>query len=157
MDGVWLYRMLKMNNDIRETFRRFRNALNEAEEMNGTNENVQNGVFYSQQDELFQTSTQSAKQQFGAVFDNKEKCMIYYKDDGNVSLTGKIPSLNDIQFQYKYKSTNGNGCYIWTNGQMVLSDESLKTLNKVFGVYKNWKAQLDSAEDLKPMNLKNEE
>lgn len=152
-----------MNNDIRETFRRFRNALNEVEEIEKKEKKVEqeetekNGVAYTQQDELFQTSTQSTKEQFGAVFPNKDKCMFYYKDDGNVTLTGKIPSLNDAQFQYKYKNENGNGCFVWTNGQMILSDENLKTLTKIYGVYKNWKKELDSAEDLKPMNLKNEE
>lgn len=146
----------KMNNncsDIRETFNRFRKALNEVEE----EDKVQNGVPYSQQDELYQSSTQVTKEQFGAVFKNKNECMFYFKDDGNVILTGNIPSLNDAQFQYKYKSENGNGCFIWSVGQMILSDENIRTLSKIWGVYKNWKKELDAAEDIKPTNLRNEE
>ncbi len=139
-----------MNNDIRETFNRFRKALKEAEEK-------QNGVFYNEQDELYQTSMQSAKEQFGAVFPDNKKALIYYQDDGNVTLSGIIPSLNDIKFQFKYKSENGNGCFIWTDGQMILSDENLNTLKKVYGVYKNWKIEISQMQDYKPMNLKNEQ
>ena len=139
-----------MNNDIRETFNRFRKALKEAEEK-------QNGVFYNEQDELYQTSMQSAKEQFGAVFPDNKKSLIYYQDDGNVTLSGIIPSLNDIKFQFKYKSENGNGCFIWTEGQMILSDENLNTLKKVYGVYKNWKNEISQMQDYKPMNLKNEQ
>lgn len=139
-----------MSNDIRETFTRFRNALNEAEE-------TLNGVKYTEQDELFQNSTRAAKEQFGADFSKVDWPMYYFKEDGNVILTGTIPSMNDVKFQMKYKDANGNGLYIWTNGQMVLSDENIKTLSKILGVYKNWKQELINSEDVRPMNMKTNE
>lgn len=138
-----------MKNDIRDTFNRFRRALNEAD-------NNQNGVPYSKQDELYQTSTQAAKEQFGADFSKVDNAMYYFKEDGNVILTGNIPSMNDVKFQMEYKNSTGNGLFIWTDGQMVLSDENIRTLSKVLGVYKNWKQEISSMEDYKPMNLKTE-
>lgn len=141
-----------MANDIREIFNCFRKALNEAEE-----NDAQNGVPYSKQDELYQTSTQTAKEQFGANFSDVDNAMYYFKDDGNVILTGTIPSMNNIKFQMKYKDSSGNGLFIWTDGQLVISDENIKTLNKVLGVYKNWKQEITSMEDYKPTNLRNEE
>lgn len=140
--------------DIRNTFARFRKALNEAEENNTIQQ--ENGIPYSQQDELFQSSVQTAKTQFGADFSDLKNPMYYFKDDGNVSLTGKIPSLNDATFQFKFKDAGGNGCYIWTHGYLTLSDETLKQLSKINGVYKNWKNELSTAEDIKPMGLKDE-
>ena len=75
-----------MKNDIRDTFTRFRKALNEAEEQQGEWYNPkQNGVPYTQQDELLQSIMQTAKQQFGADFTNIKTPMYYYKDDGDVS------------------------------------------------------------------------
>lgn len=139
------------NNDVRNIFNSFRQALNESEEQNN-----QNGVPYTQQDDLLQTSTRAAKEQFGADFSKVDNAMYYFKDDGNVILTGHVPSLNDISFQFKYKDSSGNGCYIWTDGQMVLSDDNLRTLSRIYGVYKNWKQELSMSEDIKPMNLKTE-
>lgn len=141
--------------DIRKTFNRFRRALNESEENN--TENKKGGIPYSQQDELLQTSTQTAKEQFGADFTNIKTPMFYYKEDGDVTLSGEIPGLNNAKFQFRYKDPSGNGCYFWSDGQIILSDENVKKLSKICGVYKNWKNDLSSAEDIRPTNMKDEE
>ena len=144
-------------NDIRETFNRFRKALNEAENETNNDSNDKEGVPYTQQDELLQTSLQTAKEQFGADFTKSEHPMFYYKQDGDVTLSGEIPSLNNSVFQFRYKDPSGCGCFFWTKGQIILSDENIKKLQKINGVYKNWKQELSTSEAIRPTELKNNE
>ena len=143
-------------NDIRETFERFRKALNEAEE--GQTEwynQKQNGVPYTQQDELLQTSMQSAKEQFGADFSNIKTPMFYYKEDDDVTFSGEIPGLNDSRFQFSFKGSPG--CYFWSGKDALpLDDDVLTKLSRIYGVYKNWKNELSNSADRKPMTMREE-
>lgn len=149
MDGLWFQLLIYefiMSNDIRDVFKRFRDALNETEEK-------QNGVPYTQQDEILQTSMQSATEAFGADFSSIKTPMFYYRQDGDITLSGIIPSLNDAKFQFSYK----NGCSFWSgDGQVKLNDENLTTITRMYGVYKNWKNEINGLSDKKPMNMKNE-
>ena len=146
-------------NDIRETFTRFRRALNESDENSGEwyNEKTGGGP-YTQQDDLLQSIMQTAKQQFGADFTNIKTPMFYYKEDGDVTFSCIIPSLNNARLQYRYKDPSGCGIFLWTdsNTAMMLSDENIQKLSKINGVYKHWKQELSTSEDISPMNLKNE-
>jgi hypothetical protein len=136
-----------MRDDIRDVFNRFRKALNESEEQ-------QNGVPYTQQDEVLQTSMQTATEAFGADFSSLKTPMYYYRQDGDITLSGIIPSLDDSKFQFSYK----NGCNFWSgDGQVKINDENITKLSRMLGVYKNWKKELDSMTDKKPMNIKNED
>jgi hypothetical protein len=137
-----------MNNDIRDVFNRFRKALNESEE-----QEKQNGVPYTQQDELLQSSMQSAINAFGASFSNIKTPMFYYKEDGDITLSGEIPSLSDAKFQFSYK----NGCNLWSNnGQIKFDmDEKITTINRMYGNYKNWKDEINHMTDKKPMSMNN--
>lgn len=140
--------------DIRETFRRFRKALNESEESGGSK---QNGVPYTQQDELYQTSIETAKQQFGADFSKIKTPLIYYRDENDITLSGEIPSMNDAKFQFSFKA-NPDGCFFWTGeGQMVLTDDVLLKLKRLHGVYINWVNDIGNPADKKPMNMKEED
>ena len=135
------------NNDIRDTFKRFRTALNEMEER-------QNGVPYTQQDEILQSSMQSAKEAFGADFSRIKTPMFYYRSDGDITLSGEIPSLNDARFQFSYK----NGCSFWSvNNEVKIDKDSVMKITRMYGVYDNWKRELDAMTDKKPMNMKNED
>lgn len=148
-----------MKNDIRDTFTRFRKALNETEEQHSEWYNSkEGGVPYTQQDELLQSIMQTAKQQFGADFTNIKTPMFYYKEDGDVTFSCVIPSLNNAKLQYRYKDPSGCGIFFWTdsNTAMILSDENIQKLSKINGVYKNWKQELSTSEDIRPMNLKAE-
>lgn len=150
---------MKNVNDIRETFKRFRMALNESENADQKRpQERQGGIAYTQQDELLQTSMQTAKEQFGADFTNIKTPMFYYKEDGDVTFSCEIPSLNNAKVQYRYKDPSGVGCFFWSgDGSIILSDENLNKLSKIYGVYKNWKQELSTSEDIRPINLKNEE
>ena len=81
--------------------------------------------------------------------------MLYYPKDGDITLTGEIRSLNNAVFQFRYKDSSGNGCYVWLD-PIHLSDDTIKTLSVINGVYKNWKNELSTSEDIKPMSLRDE-
>lgn len=140
------------NDDIRKTFERLRKALNESET------EKQDGIPYTQQDELLQTTMQTAKEQFGGDFTDIKTPMFYYRQDGDVTFSCVIPSLNNSKVQFRYKDPSGNGCYFWSgDGSIMLTDENLNKLSKIWGVYKNWKQELSTAEDIRPISFKNEQ
>ena len=151
--------------DIRESLDSFRNVSKILKEFVDTDssqksqtseDNSNQGIPYTMQDELMSNITQTAKAQFGADFSQSDNPMLYYPQDGDVTLSGTISAMNNAKFQFRYKDSSGNGCYIWVES-LQLSDEVLKKLSVIYGVYKNWKNELSSAEDIKPMSLKNEE
>lgn len=144
--------MSNRNDDIRKTFERLRKALNESET------EKQGGIPYTQQDELLQTTMQTAKEQFGGDFTDIKTPMFYYRQDGDVTFSCVIPSLNNSKVQFRYKDPSGNGCYFWSgDGSIMLTDENLNKLSKIWGVYKNWKQELSTAEDIRPISFKNEQ
>ena len=144
--------MSNRNDDIRKTFERLRKALNESET------EKQDGIPYTQQDELLQTTMQTAKEQFGGDFTDIKTPMFYYRQDGDVTFSCVIPSLNNSKVQFRYKDPSGNGCYFWSgDGSIMLTDENLNKLSKIWVVYKNWKQELSTAEDIRPISFKNEQ
>ena len=115
--------MSNRNDDIRKTFERLRKALNESET------EKQDGIPYTQQDELLQTTMQTAKEQFGGDFTDIKTPMFYYRQDGDVTFSCVIPSLNNSKVQFRYKDPSGNGCYFWSgDGLIIFFDENLNKL-----------------------------
>lgn len=137
--------------DIQNTLNSFRNKVStmlKEEKMKGEE------VAYTNNDELLNSSLEAAKTQFGADFSQHKTPMIYYPQDGDVILSGTIPSLNNAKFQYRFKDSSGMGCYFWSDS-LMLNDENLTKISRVLGVFKNWKSDLEKSEDIKPMALKN--
>lgn len=112
-------------------------------------------VPYTTNDEMLSSITQVCKERFGASFTKSKTPMLYYPKDGDVTLTGEITSLNNAVFQFRFKDSTGNGCYVWVE-PIHITDETIKTLNIINGVYKNWKNELSTSEDIKPMSMRNE-
>lgn len=127
-------------------------VLNESEE----NDTDKDAVPYTKQDELLNNSLQPCRTQFGADFSKLKNPMLYFPQDGDVTLSGVIPSLNNAKFQYRLLEPSGNGCFIWLDS-IQLTDDTINRINKIYGVYKNWKQQLITSEDNKPLALKNEQ
>jgi len=146
--------------EIRESMDSFRNVGKLLKEFNEHDtketDNEMDAVPYTMQDELMANITQTAKTQFGADFSQSDKPMLYYPKDGDVTLSGVIGDMNNAKFQFRYKDSSGNGCYIWTE-PLQLTDETIKKLSVINGVFKNWKNDLASAEDIKPMGFKNQQ
>lgn len=134
--------------DIRSTLSKIR-QINEDAESNGNNTD---GVPYTDQDELYKFSIEATRQQFGADYSKSKTPMLYDPTDGDVTLSGIIPSLDNAPFHYRFLEENG--CYIWLNG-LALSDEVLTKLNRVYGVYKNWRKEIESSGDRKPISFQN--
>lgn len=126
--------------------------LNESENSENSNKDA---VPYTNQDEMLKNSLSPCRTQFAADFSKLKNPMLYYPNDGDVTLSGVIPSLNNAKFQFRLLEPSGNGCFIWLDS-IQLSDETINKINKIYGVYKNWKQQLSTSEDVKPLALKNE-
>ena len=65
---------------------------------------------------------------------------MYYKDNKDLILNGKIISLN-LTFQFRYNDPSGDGCYIWCNSSQ-LTDNNLRTIGKIRDAFLNWKESL---------------
>lgn len=125
--------------------------LNESE-----NNESKDAVPYTNQDEMLKNSLQPCRTQFGADFSKLKNPMLYYPQDGDITLSGVIPSLNNAKFQYRFLEPSGNGCFLWLDS-IQLTDDTINRINKIYGVYKNWRQQLSTSEDNKPLKLKNEQ
>lgn len=130
--------------------------LNENEEHNNSVTNNGEAVPYTPQDEMLKNSLQPCRTQFGADFSKLKNPMLYYPKDGDITLSGIIPSLNNAKFQYRFLEPSGNGCFIWLDSIQLTAD-TINRINKIYGVYKNWRQQLSTSEDNKPLRLKNEQ
>lgn len=141
--------------DIRNTFNRFRRALNEMQEtQSDSKQGDTDAKPYSRQDEIMDNSVKSAKTQFGADFSKFKNPMLYYPVDGDVTLSGEVPELNGCKFQFRYRDSNANGCRVWVEN-LILTDDSITILNRMLGFYKNWKKEISNMEDIKPMSFRN--
>lgn len=140
-----------MNNysDIYETFR----LLREAEDNKNKKDNT-DAIPYSAQDTLMTNTLAAAKQEFGADFNQIKNPMLYYPSDGDITLSGIIPEMNDAKFQFRYKVGDGAGCYVWSNPYMPISDKTIQVLSKVNGVCKNWRDEISKSEDCRPSNYR---
>lgn len=153
-----MYKKDKDYIEIKESLIAMRRAyanrkLNENELPAEPNESG-DAVPYTSQDELYNDILSTAKSQFGADFSNVKDPMKYYPADDDVILFGEIPSLNSAKFQFRYRGDTVN-CFLW-GSPLRLTDNNMQTLNKLYGVYKNWKKELDGVEDRKPMSYRDD-
>ena len=75
-----------------------------------------------------------------------EKALKYYPKADDMTLDGKIPSLN-LDFQFRYNDPSGDGCYVWTDA-MQLTDTNARTLGKIRDAFSNWKDSITQDGDL---------
>ncbi len=84
-----------------------------------------------------------------AVNDNvkfSENALKYYPKADDMTLDGKIPSLN-LDFQFRYNDPSGDGCYVWTEA-MQLTETNARTLGKIRDAFSNWKDSITQDGDL---------
>lgn len=153
-DYVSISEMIKTIRDIQRDPSKIK--LNESDDFNTKKEGAQDAVPYTNQDEMLKNSLQPCRTQFGADFSKLKSPMLYYPQDGDITLSGVIPSLNNAKFQYRLYEPSGNGCFLWIDS-VQLTEDTISRINKIYGVYKNWKQQLTTTEDNKPLALKNEQ
>lgn len=83
----------------------------------------------SQEDSIRKTVSENVK--------FEDKALIYYSDAEDLTLDGKIPTLN-LRFQFRYNDMSGDGCYVWTEA-MQLTETNARTLGKIRDAFSNWK------------------
>ena len=85
-----------------------------------------------------------------AINDNvtfESNALKYYPDANDMTLDGKIPSLN-LTFQFRYSDPSGaDGCYLWCDA-MQLSETNARTVGKDRDAYMNWRNSITSDSDL---------
>ena len=74
-----------------------------------------------------------------------DNALKYYPNADDMTLDGKIPSLN-LKFQFRYNDPS-IGCYVWADA-MVLNDENARTIGKIRDAYNNWKDSINNEADL---------
>ena len=78
----------------------------------------------------------------GAKFANanpsnpKSSPLVFFPETGNLICSGSIPALSNLKFQFSLNDVT-SAPYIFVDG-LSLTDEAIKTLNKLNGFYKNW-------------------
>lgn len=145
--------------DIMERFRKAErklSSLNEEDKNNMKQEQESETVPYTTQDEILNNSVNAAKQQFGANFEKIKTPMTYNTLDGDIIMNGEISPLRDAKFQFRYKDPTSEGCFVWVE-PLQLTDENLNTLKKIYGTFKNWKHELDTIDDKKPISMKGQD
>ena len=75
-----------------------------------------------------------------------ENALKYYPKADDMTLDGKIPSLN-LDFQFRYSDPSGDGCYDWTDA-MQLTDTNARLLGKIRDAFSNWKDSITQDGDL---------
>ena len=149
------------NNSIRKTVRAWRDILNGKKQF--VNEDVQSSqqeeaVPYDKNEQVVTDITSAATSEFGAKFDKYDNPVVYIPSTEDVRVNGDIPSIGkDTKFEFHYRPEHaGEECIIYTD-MMFLNEDVLSKLNKMYGVFKNWKERtLDQMNDIKPMKLLNQ-
>jgi transcriptional/translational regulatory protein YebC/TACO1 len=77
----------------------------------------------------------------------EENALKYYPKADDMTLNGKIPSLN-LDFQFRYNDPSGDGVYVWTDA-MQLTDTNARTIGKIRDAFSNWKDSITQEGDLK--------
>lgn len=138
-----------------DKLRRLKNSLNEEQQDNDALETVP----YTANDDLLAEMTNEAKSLFGADFSKSKTPLLYYPKDGDVTLTGEIPGLENAKFQFKLNSnSDGSGIILWVDS-LPISDAAISTLSKLNGAGKNWKKRLNEIgrQDVKPVSVRDDD
>lgn len=132
-----------------------KNSLNEEQELDESTD----AVPYTNNDDLLGEMTNEAKSLFGADFSKSKTPMLYYPKDGDITLTGEIPGLENAKFQFKLNSnSDGSGIILWVDS-LPISDSVISTLSKLNGAGKNWKKRINEIgrKDVKPVSVRDDD
>lgn len=115
-----------------------------------TEKKMTNGYPITKKDEQFSDVREAQEQNIlktlGENVEFDENALVYYKDNNDLVLTGRINSLNTA-FQFRYNDPSGEGCYIWSNA-LQLTDANNRTIGKIRDAFVNWKTSLIQDGDL---------
>lgn len=72
--------------------------------------------------------------------------LVYFPKTGNLVFSGSIPTLSNLKFQFSLNDVTA-APYIFVDG-LALTQETITTLNKIYGFYQNWREEWFAAGDL---------
>ena len=75
-----------------------------------------------------------------------DEALRYYPDADDMTLDGKIPSLN-LSFQFRYNDPSGDGVYCWCDATQ-LTESNARLLGKIRDSFLNWKNSITQDSDL---------
>lgn len=115
------------------------------------NDNKQNNSFpitknTPQFGDVRESQEQALIKTIGESIELDENALVYYANNKDLVLTGKINSLS-LTFQFRFNDPSGDGCYIWANS-LQLTDTNNRTLGKIRDAFVNWKTALIQDGDL---------
>jgi hypothetical protein len=90
--------------------------------------------------DVVEAQKQNIIKTLGESVEFEENALIYYYNNKDLVLTGKINSLN-IAFQFRYNDPSGDGCYLWANA-LQLTETNNRTVGKIRDAFVNWKQNL---------------
>lgn len=76
----------------------------------------------------------------------EDNALKYYPDADDMTLDGKIPSLN-LKFQFRYNDPSGDGVYVFCDATQ-LTDTNARTLGKIRDSFNNWRDSINNEADL---------
>ncbi len=129
-----------------------RESISKAENKSMINESAQ----LEDADDKFEINNNTP--QFGDVKKNQEKnirktieedidiTLVYYPSLKDLALNGKIESMR-VAFQFRYKDSSGDGCYIWAN-ELQLTETNARKIGKIRDAFYNWRKNLLEDDDL---------
>lgn len=139
----------KMNNLERDT-RKILSIIRESKNVIKEDENKGKSYPILKNDPQFgdvrESQEQSLIKTIGENIELDEKSLMYYSNNKDLVLTGKINSLN-VTFQFRFNDPSGDGCYIWSTA-LQLTDTNNRTLGKIRDAFVNWKQTLIQDGDL---------
>ena len=90
---------------------------------------------------------ETLKKTIGENIKLENDALKYYPDSDDMTLEGKINTLN-MSFQFRYNDPSGaNGLYVWTEA-MQLTEENTRTIGKLRNAYLNWRDSITQDGDL---------
>lgn len=138
-DKEMLNKIRKMNESISK---KRKMHINEAEDDKATAIAITDDVKFgdhtlqNQIDSFRQAVNGSAKFAKANSEDPQSNPLVYFPNTGNIVLTGSIPTLSDLKFQFSLNDVT-NSPYIFVNG-LALTEDVITTINKLRGYYLNW-------------------
>lgn len=123
--------------------------INESEEKSMDDDNKKEFIITKttpQFGDVYTSQIEAIKKCIGEGISFGEKALVYYPDNNDLTINGKIQAVN-VVFQFRYADPSGDGLYVWANGTQ-LTDANLRIFGKIRDAFNNWKTTLVQSDDL---------
>ena len=141
-----IYKMSNLERDTRKILSIIRESKNMIKEDEGKGKSFPLLKNDPQFGDVRESQEESLIKTIGENIELDDKSLMYYANNKDLVLTGKINSLN-VTFQFRFNDPSGDGCYIWATA-LQLTETNNRTLGKIRDAFVNWKQTLIQDGDL---------